>query len=37
MDERPVVEGRFYRGIFIGAALSMPFWLAVAYLVVRYG
>ncbi len=37
MDERPVVEGRFYSGIIIGAALSMPFWLAVAYLVVRYG
>jgi hypothetical protein len=37
MDERPAVGMPFYRGIFIGAALSMPFWLAVAYLVVRYG
>ena len=34
MNER---EGLALRGCIIGFCLSMPFWLAVAYLVVRYG
>jgi hypothetical protein len=37
MDERPGVDVLFYRGIFIGVAMSLPFWLAVAYVMVRYG
>lgn len=37
MDTQPGVDGRFYRGVFVGFGLSMPFWLGVAYLVVKYG
>jgi hypothetical protein len=37
MDERPAVDGNLYRGCAIGFGLSMPFWLLVAYLMVRYG
>lgn len=34
-DEKAM--GQTIRDIIIGAALSMPFWLTIAFLVLRYG